>query len=331
MTKPSDSTLVIVPTYNEAENLPLMVRRITEATPEVHLLVVDDNSPDGTGDLADGFAAENDAIHVLHRTTKDGLLGAYLAGFRWGLEKGYQVLVEMDADGSHAPEQLPLLLAEIDDDADVVIGSRYIDGGEVVNWPRKRFLLSRLGNLYIGVALGTGLRDMTAGYRAIRREVLETLDLDELSNAGYIFQVDFAFRAYQAGFDVREVPITFTEREFGESKLDGSFVKDSLVEVTKWGVAHRTQQAKDMYRELSGLIGHQYRTSELSKARSRARASRDNVVNATREATRLLRHEFRGSGAKNLSAKARQAGEYAGDLAKEVTGLIKHEAGRRRH
>ena len=159
---------------------------------------------------------------MLHREGKGGLLGAYIAGFEWGLEKDYHVLCEMDADGSHAPEQLHLLLEEIEKGADLVIGSRYVPGGETVNWPANRELLSRLGNKYISVALGAGINDMTAGYRAFRRELLEHLDFAELSNAGYIFQVDVAFRAIKDGFDVREVPITFTERELGESKLDGS-------------------------------------------------------------------------------------------------------------
>lgn len=256
MSAPSDKTLVIIPTYNELENLPLIVGRVIKAQPQVDVLVVDDNSPDGTGDRADELAAEHPQVHVLHREGKGGLCGAYVAGFQWGLERDYTVLCEMDADGSHAPEQLHLLLAAIDDGADLVIGSRYIPGGKVKNWPKKRWILSKGGNLYISLALGAGLSDMTAGYRAYRREVLEAMDLDELSNAGYIFQVDLAWRAIEADFDVREVPITFTEREIGESKLDGSFVKDSLVEVTKWGLVHRGEQLKNAAEEISRMVGH---------------------------------------------------------------------------
>ena len=254
MSKPSDATLVIIPTYNERENLPLITGRVRTATPEVDILVVDDASPDGTGELADEIAAADPRIHVLHRNGKGGLCGAYVEGFRWGLERDYRVLCEMDADGSHAPEQLHLLLDQIDDGAELVIGSRYIDGGKVINWPKQRWLLSKGGNIYISLALGAGLSDMTAGYRAYRRELIEALDLDELSNAGYIFQVDLAWRAVREGFDVREVPITFTEREIGESKLDGSFVKDSLAQVTAWGVAHRREQLSAVLEEVKKEI-----------------------------------------------------------------------------
>ena len=256
MSKPSDRTLVIIPTYNERDNLPLITQRVRSAAPDVDILIVDDNSPDGTGDLADDFATNDNQIFVLHREGKGGLCGAYVAGFQWGLERDYQVLCEMDADGSHAPEQLHLLLAEVDRGAELVIGSRYIPGGKVVNWPKKRWLLSKGGNIYISLALGAGLSDMTAGYRAYRRSLIEALDLNELSNAGYIFQVDLAWRAVREGFDVREVPITFTEREIGESKLDGSFVKDSLLEVTKWGAAHRSEQLREISKETKKLVAH---------------------------------------------------------------------------
>jgi dolichol-phosphate mannosyltransferase len=267
VTNPSDATLVIIPTYNELENLPLIVGRVRAATPEVDILVVDDNSPDGTGDRADELAAAHPNVHVLHREGKGGLCGAYVAGFQWGLERGYTVLCEMDADGSHAPEQLRLLLDEIDDGADVVIGSRYVPGGKVVNWPKKRWILSKGGNIYISLMLGAGLTDMTAGYRAYRRDVIESLDLDELSNAGYIFQVDLAWRAVSGGFDVREVPITFTEREIGESKLDGSFVKSSLAEVTRWGVRHRLEQLCDIFSVTRRMFQHEYRHWKRSRLR----------------------------------------------------------------
>lgn len=267
MTNPSDATLVIIPTYNELENLPLIVGRVRAAAPEVDILVVDDNSPDGTGEKADELAAAHPNVHVLHREGKGGLCGAYVAGFQWGLERDYTVLCEMDADGSHAPEQLHLLLDEIDDGADLVIGSRYVPGGKVVNWPKKRWILSKGGNIYISLMLGAGLTDMTAGYRAYRRDVIESLDLDELSNAGYIFQVDLAWRAVSGGFDVREVPITFTEREIGESKLDGSFVKSSLAEVTRWGIRHRLEQLCDITSVTRRMFGHEYRRWQRRRLR----------------------------------------------------------------
>ncbi|WP_306507217.1 polyprenol monophosphomannose synthase [Corynebacterium sp.] len=290
MSSTHESTLVIIPTYNEIENLPLITGRVREATPEVHILIVDDNSPDGTGEAADQLAAADDHLHVLHREGKGGLLGAYIAGFEWGLEQDYQVLCEMDADGSHAPEQLHLLLQEIDKGADLVIGSRYVPGGETVNWPANRELLSRLGNKYISVALGAGINDMTAGYRAFRRELLEHLDFGELSKAGYIFQVDVAFRAIKDGFDVREVPITFTERELGESKLDGSFVKDSLLEVTKWGIAHRSEQLTDLTGEVSTLATRTVKDMELGSKASKAKSE---VIEFVEEMTSLAKHAFK--------------------------------------
>ena len=257
MSKPSDSTLVIIPTFNERENLPLIVDRLRAAQPDVHVLVVDDSSPDGTGDVADELAAEApEHIHVLHREGKGGLWGAYRAGFAWGLERDYEVLSEMDADGSHAPEQLHLLLDEIDAGADLVIGSRYVPGGSTVNWPTSRKILSRGGNLYISLLLGAGIRDITAGYRAFRREVLETLDLDAIGKEAYLFQTEIGWKTVQAGFDVREVPITFTERVYGESKLSGSFVTDSLTAVTSWGLGYRAGQVRDIAGEIGRLARH---------------------------------------------------------------------------
>ncbi|MDO5031604.1 polyprenol monophosphomannose synthase [Corynebacterium sp.] len=295
MSTTSESTLVIIPTYNEIENLPLITGRVRKATPEVDILIVDDNSPDGTGQAADELAAADDHLHVLHREGKGGLLGAYIAGFEWGLDKGYQVLCEMDADGSHAPEQLHLLLEEIDKGADLVIGSRYVPGGETVNWPANRELLSRLGNKYISVALGAGINDMTAGYRAFRRELLEHLDFEDLSKAGYIFQVDVAFRAIKDGFDVREVPITFTERELGESKLDGSFVKDSLLEVTKWGVAHRSEQAKDLAEGVSSFVAHEVKDGSLKKAKEQASSALAWTGDFLSEVKNLVEHKLKGN------------------------------------
>lgn len=232
--------LVIIPTYNERASLPTIVRRVREAAPDVHILVVDDNSPDGTGDLADVLAAEDDHIQVLHRTAKNGLGAAYLAGFRWGMSRGFEVLVEMDADGSHRPEHLPAMLDALGD-ADVVIGSRWVPGGGVVNWPRHRRWLSQGGNRYAQLMLGLGVHDATAGYRAYRRTALERMDLSTVSSQGYCFQVDLTRRAAAAGLRIVEVPITFVEREQGDSKMSGAIVVEALLRVTQWGVASRTR------------------------------------------------------------------------------------------
>lgn len=284
-----EKTLVIIPTYNELENLPLITGRVRKALEQVHILIVDDNSPDGTGEAADKLATEDERLHVLHREGKGGLLGAYLAGFEWGLERDYQVLCEMDADGSHAPEELHLLLEEIEKGADLVIGSRYVPGGKTVNWPANRQLLSRLGNVYISMALGAGLSDMTAGYRAFRRELLEFLDFGTLSRKGYIFQVDVANRAIRAGYDVREVPITFTERELGESKLDGSFVKDSLAEVTKWGVAHRRDQVEGYVNDFGAVGKRMIQDLDLG---TKVGEKKDYLVGFFGEMRKLVEHEL---------------------------------------
>ncbi|HVH21832.1 MAG TPA: polyprenol monophosphomannose synthase [Pseudonocardia sp.] len=236
MAEPTASVLVVVPTYNERDNLEPLLTRLHTAVPAAHVLVVDDASPDGTGELADKLAAADSRVRVLHRAGKAGLGAAYLAGFSEALQEEYQVVVEMDADGSHAPEDLPALLAALDD-ADLVIGSRYVPGGRVVNWPVHRSWLSRGGNLYSRLALGVPIRDITGGYRAFRRQVLEELALADVASQGYCFQVDMAWRAVQAGFRVREVPITFTERERGSSKMSHTIVAEALWRVTRWGAA----------------------------------------------------------------------------------------------
>jgi dolichol-phosphate mannosyltransferase len=239
--------LVVIPTYQERDNVESIVTRVLAATPAAHVLVVDDGSPDGTGELADAMAAADERVHVLHRTEKAGLGAAYIAGFDWGLQAHYRALVEMDADGSHLPEQLPRLLGALDR-ADLVLGSRYVPGGDVVNWPRSRELLSRGGNLYTRAALGLRLRDATGGYRAFRREVLEKIDYAAVASQGYCFQVDLARRAASAGFTVVEVPITFVERELGESKMSGAIVREALWRITQWGGAHRAEQVRSALR-----------------------------------------------------------------------------------
>jgi dolichol-phosphate mannosyltransferase len=247
--RPSQRTLVIIPTYNERENLPLIVGRVHAARPDVHVLVVDDGSPDGTGELADELAlADPDRVHVMHRAGKGGLGAAYLAGFAWGLGRGYSVLVEMDADGSHAPEELYRLLDAVDAGADLAIGSRYVPGGTVRNWPRRRLILSRTANTYSRVLLGVGIHDITAGYRAYRREVLEKMGLDDVDSKGYCFQIDLTWRAINAGFTVVEVPITFTERELGVSKMSGSNIREAMSQVAKWGIRGRLDRARGILR-----------------------------------------------------------------------------------
>ncbi|MFD2415280.1 polyprenol monophosphomannose synthase [Amycolatopsis pigmentata] len=245
--QPIDPVLVVIPTYNERENLTPILERLHKALPDVNALVVDDGSPDGTGELADKLAADNPHIHVLHRTEKAGLGAAYVAGFRWGLERDYATIVEMDADGSHAPEDLPRMLDALSD-ADLVLGSRYVPGGSVVNWPKRRELLSRAANLYSRLALGMKIREYTAGFRAYRRQVLEKLELDEIASRGYCFQIDLAWRTARAGFDVVEVPITFTEREFGESKMSGSVIREAMLRVGVWGLQHRWTQLRRLFR-----------------------------------------------------------------------------------
>ncbi|MBS9535016.1 polyprenol monophosphomannose synthase [Mycobacterium sp. M1] len=243
--RPSRHTLVVVPTYNELENLPIIVGRLRQACPDVHILVVDDGSPDGTGQLADELAAaDGEHIHVMHRTTKAGLGAAYLAGFAWGLDREYGVLVEMDADGSHAPEQLDRLLAAIDAGADLAIGSRYVDGGSVRNWPWRRLVLSKTANTYARLMLGVGIRDVTAGYRAYRRTVLEKIGLDAVDSKGYGFQVDLTWRTITNGFTIVEVPITFTERELGVSKMSGNDMREALVKVARWGIGGRVNRLR---------------------------------------------------------------------------------------
>ena len=230
--------LVIIPTYNERDNLIRIVSRVRAAVPEAHVLIADDNSPDGTGVMADDLAASDDHVHVLHRMGKEGLGAAYLAGFTWALDNGYDVVVEMDADGSHQPEQLPRLLDALRD-ADLVLGSRWVPGGSVVNWPKSREILSRGGNWYTRHALGMDLQDATGGYRAFRATTLKALDLHGVGSAGYIFQVDLAYRALRRGLVVKEVPIEFVEREVGDSKMNQKIVSEALWKVTVWGVRDR--------------------------------------------------------------------------------------------
>lgn len=238
---PLGKVLVIIPTYNEAENIKPIVSRVRAAVPQADILVADDNSPDGTGKLADEVAATDDQVHVLHRKGKEGLGAAYLAGFRWGMDHDYGVLVEMDADGSHQPEELPRLLTALKG-ADLVLGSRWVPGGRVVNWPKSREVISRGGSTYSRLLLGLQTRDVTGGYRAFRTETLQGIGLDEVASQGYCFQVDLARRTIEAGFHVVEVPITFVDREVGDSKMSRDILVEALWRVTAWGVTTRTNR-----------------------------------------------------------------------------------------
>jgi dolichol-phosphate mannosyltransferase len=235
--------VVIIPTYNERENVESITGRVRTSVPEADVLVVDDNSPDGTGEIADGLAEKDEQIKVLHRTGKEGLGAAYLAGFGWALERGYDVMVEMDADGSHQPEELPRLLTALAE-ADLVLGARWVSGGKVLNWPKSREVLSRGGNTYARLMLGIPLHDATGGYRAFRAATLQKIGLEDVDSRGYCFQVDLALRALQAGLKVVEVPITFVERVHGTSKMSRSIVVEAMWRVTVWGTQGRLRRLR---------------------------------------------------------------------------------------
>lgn len=237
----SATTIIVIPTYNEADNIAVVTSRLRDAAPLVDILIVDDNSPDGTGEIAEQLASVDSAISVMHRASKEGLGAAYIAGFREALRRNYEFIGEMDADGSHQPEQLHRLLGAIGD-ADLVIGARYVPGGSVINWSRHRKWLSVGGNRYIRLLLGTSLTDATSGYRLFRSHALESIDLNTVHSRGYVFQADMAFRCLQLGLRVVEVPIDFVERERGVSKMTPDVALDSLRRITRWGLRERRKQ-----------------------------------------------------------------------------------------
>jgi dolichol-phosphate mannosyltransferase len=240
----SDRVLIVLPTYNEVDNITAIVDRIRDAVPQADMLVVDDGSPDGTAARVRWLAKRIPGLHLLERTSKDGLGAAYRAGFAWGIGRHYDVLVEMDADGSHRPEDLPRLLAAIDNGADLAIGSRYVSGGVIPKWSLGRRLLSRGGNAYASAMLGIGVHDATAGFRAYRAGLLERIDFQNLRAGGYGFQIEGAWRAAQSGARVSEVPITFEDRLAGESKMSKAIVVEALRLVTRWGLGERATRAR---------------------------------------------------------------------------------------
>lgn len=230
-----ETTLVVIPTFNEAENIASILESVFQHAPQTHVLVVDDSSPDGTGSIVQHLADRDKRMHLLVRPGKQGLGRAYVAGFQWGLERGYQNLIEMDADFSHDPSAIPKLLAGTQDH-DLVIGSRYVDGGEVEGWSKSRHLLSRVGNIYARILLGLDVRDSTSGFRCFRREVLEAIDLRSVASDGYAFQIDMAYRTRLIGYSILEIPIIFRERRFGSSKMSTAIVIEAILILTMWGI-----------------------------------------------------------------------------------------------
>ncbi|WJX98952.1 polyprenol monophosphomannose synthase [Curtobacterium sp. 458] len=233
--------LVVVPTYDEAENIRAIADAILGQVPTAHLLVVDDGSPDGTGDIVRTMAAEDDRVHLLQRSGKLGLGTAYVAGFRWGLERGYPLLVEMDADGSHPADRLPAMIDAVQgaDDVLLAIGSRWVAGGSVVDWPLRREVLSRGANTYARIMLGIAVHDVTAGFRVYRASAIAAMDLDSIDSKGYCFQVDMTLRVDAQGGRIVEVPIRFRDRIHGVSKMSGGIVFEAMLRVTQWGLQRR--------------------------------------------------------------------------------------------
>ena len=239
---------VTVPTYEEADNIELLVRRVRESVPNAHILVVDDNSPDGTAEKAEALGAELGGIEVLRRPSKMGLGSAYRAGHAVGIARGFDVMIQIDADLSHNPADLPRLLAAVDRGADLAVGSRYAPGGSVPNWPRHRLALSVVGNRYAAFCLGIDVHDTTAGYRAYRASILKAIDFDTTHSTGYGFQIEMTHRVLNAGGKIEEVPIAFTDRVRGNSKMSWRIVAEAMALVTWWGLRDRVLRRGDARR-----------------------------------------------------------------------------------
>lgn len=235
-------SLVVIPTYQEAANVERFARAVRASAGASDLLVADDNSPDGTGELADKVAADLGRMDVLHRPGKEGLGAAYREGFRWGLDHGYDVIVQMDCDFSHDPAMINTLLAAVEEGVDCAIGSRYVPGGSTPGWPFHRRALSRYGNRYTSAMLQLGIRDATGGFRAYRSSTLETIDIDSTKANGYAFQSEVALRMVQAGLQLEEIPITFVDREYGTSKMSVKIMAESMARVTTWGIRARLRR-----------------------------------------------------------------------------------------
>jgi dolichol-phosphate mannosyltransferase len=230
-------TLVIVPTYNEKENIGKITAAVLEASPHADILFVDDNSPDGTGDMADALAQKHERVHVMHRTSKDGLGRAYIAGFKWALEREYLFVMEMDCDFSHDPNEIPNFRDKARGDSDLVLGSRYVGGIRVMNWPLSRLMLSRGAGIYVRIITGMPFTDPTGGFKCFRREVLESYDFDTVKANGYGFQIEMTHKAWMKRFRIGEIPITFEDRQEGTSKMSGNIVYEALWVV--WELAIR--------------------------------------------------------------------------------------------
>jgi dolichol-phosphate mannosyltransferase len=269
--------LVIIPTYNEAENIERILRRIADSLPEAGVLVVDDGSPDGTGDLVKAVAAELPDVHLMARSEKSGLGSAYRAGFAWGLQQGYDALIEMDADFSHDPAVLPAILAPLTDGFDLSIGSRYVKGGAIPNWARHRHLLSRGGNRYASVVLGLHVADSTAGFRAYSAGIMRELNLNEIRAEGYGFQIEMTYRAKQHGAAIVEVPITFVDRAAGESKMSSRIVFEALALVTWWGMG---RVVRGLQRERDSRASAHVAAGAASSAATASPGSSDPVRSA---------------------------------------------------
>lgn len=237
--------IVVIPTYCEKETISSVIERILAADETVNVLVVDDNSPDGTGEIVEKIAAQDPRVQVMHRTEKNGLGSAYIAGFRLALEQGYDEIIEMDADGSHQPEELPALRKLLKSGAALAIGTRWMPGGKTVNWPRYRQIISRAGTTYARIMLSSRLRDITSGYRGFSAETLRSLDLENLDSAGYCFQIELAWLVERSGKSVQEFPITFVERIDGHSKMTLGIIVEALAKVTSWGISSRLGRRKN--------------------------------------------------------------------------------------